>query len=109
MTKKQFLDLSLEEQVNAWNNFSFENGFYGFIYENNETELQNVSNSSFLKLAYLIHYGSYSYNDTYIYFFTNENIDVLGRLFSFSDELTLRGIIDIDEMLKWYNENKKEI
>jgi hypothetical protein len=103
MTKKQFLDLSLEEQVNAWNEFSFENGFYGFIYENNETTLQNVSNSSFLKLAYLIHYGSYSYNDTYIYF------DDLGRLLSFSDELTLRGIIDIDEMLKWYNENKKEI
>jgi hypothetical protein len=103
MTKKQFLDLSLEEQVNAWNKFSFENGFYGFIHENNETELQNVSNSSFLKLAYLIHYGSYSYNDTFIYF------DVLGHLVSFSDELTLRGIIDIDEMLKWYNENKKEI
>jgi hypothetical protein len=103
MTKKQFLDFSLEEQVNAWNDFSFENGFYGFIYENNETELQNVSNSSFLKLAYLIHYGSYSYNDTYIY------IDDLGRLISFSDELTLRGIIDIDEMLKWYKENKKEI
>jgi hypothetical protein len=103
MTKKQFLDFSLEEQVNAWNKFSFENGFYGFIYENNETELQNVSNSSFLKLSYLIHYGSYSYNDTYMYF------DDLGRLVSFSDELTLRGIIDIDEMLKWYNENKKEI
>jgi hypothetical protein len=101
MTKKQFLDLSLEEQVNAWNKFSFENGFYGFIYENDETALQNVSNSSFLKLAYLIHYGNYSYNDTYIYF------DVLGRLFSFSDELTFRGMIDIDEMITWYNNTYK--
>jgi hypothetical protein len=101
MTKEQFLSFDLEAQVNIFNKFSFENGFYGFIYENNETELQNVSNSSFLKLAYLIHYGSYSYNDTYIYF------DVLGRLFSFSDELTFRGMIDIDEMITWYNNTYK--
>jgi len=103
MTKKQFLDFSLEEKVNAWNKFSVENNWNEFFYENDEFTFKDLYLDNPYQLAYHIHYGNYDYNDTYIYY------DDLGHLVSFSDELTLRGIIDIDEMLKWYNENKKEI
>jgi hypothetical protein len=101
MTKQQFLDLSLEEQVITWNDFASEHGWDTHIYDNDEFTLDNLYHGSAYKLAYHIHFGEYDYNDTYFYY------DDLGRLISFSDELTFRGLIDIDEMITWYNNTYK--
>jgi hypothetical protein len=63
--------------------------------------INNIYRGDAYKLALDIHYGQYDYNDTYFYY------DDLGHLVSFSDELTFRGLIDIDEMITWYNNTYK--
>lgn len=102
MTKQQFLDLSFEEQVIKWNTFSTENNWNEFFYDNDEFTLKELYRDSAHKLAYHIHFGEYYYNDTYFYY------DDLDHLVSISTFEELHDIIDIDEMLKWYNENKGE-
>jgi hypothetical protein len=101
MTKDLFLSFDLEAQVNIFNKFSENHDFYLYIYENDEMTINDLYNRHAYKLAHDIHYGQYDYNDTYFYY------DDLGRLVSFSDELTLRGLIDIDEMITWYNNTYK--
>lgn len=96
MTKKMFLSFDLEAQVNIWNKFSSENGWNEYIYENDETTINSVYQGETYKLAYHIHYGEYDYNDSYFYY------DDLGHLVSFSDVDFLHDIIDVDEMITWY-------
>lgn len=101
MTKDLFLSFSLEAQVNIWNKFSSENGWNEYFHENDENTLNHLFYKEPYKLAHDIHYGEYDYNDRYFYY------DDLGHLISFSDELTFRGLIDIDEMITWYNNTYK--
>lgn len=97
MTKTQFLDFQLDTQINVWNKFSEENGWDEYFYENNEYFFNDFYHGSAYKLVEHIHYGDYDFNDNYVYY------DIYG-LNSFSDIETFHSIIDIDEMLKWYNE-----
>lgn len=105
MTKDLFLSFSLEAQVNIWNKFSHAHNNHLYIYGNDEYTLNNFYYKEPYKLAHDIHYGEYDYNDRYFYY------DDLGHLISFSDELTFRGLIDIeidiDEMITWYNNTYK--
>lgn len=101
MTKDLFLSFDLEEQVSIWNKFSSENGWNDYIYENDEYTMNSLYYKMPYKLAHDIHYGEYDYNDRYFYY------DDLEHLISFSDELTFRGLIDIDEMITWYNNTYK--
>lgn len=101
MTKDLFLSFDLEAQVNIWNKFSNANNWNEYFFENDEMTINNVYRGDAYKLALDIHYGEYDYNDRYFYY------DDLGHLISFSDELTFRGLIDIDEMITWYNNTYK--
>lgn len=101
MTKDLFLSFSLEAQVNIWNKFNHAHNSHLHIFENDEQTLNELYYRNAYKLAYHIHYGEYDYNDTYMYY------DDLGRLISFSDELTFRNLIDIDETITWYNKTYK--
>lgn len=101
MTKKEFLELSLEAQVNVWNKFSDNSGFDKHFYKNDEYTLNGLYYKIPYKLAHDIHYGEYDYNDRYFYY------DNLGHLISFSDELTFRGLIYIHGMITWYNNTYK--
>lgn len=98
MTKEQFLNLDFKEKLNIWHNFSSLSRWDIYFYENDEMTINDLYNRHPYKLAHDIHYGQYDYNDSYFYY------DDLGRLISFSDELTFRSIIDIDEMITWYND-----
>lgn len=102
MTKQHFLDLSLEEQVITWNEFSIENNWDEFFYDNDEFTFKDLYRDNPYQLAFHIYYGEYDYNDIYIYY------DNLGHLVSISTFEELHDIIDIDEMLTWYNEKKGE-
>jgi hypothetical protein len=103
MTKEQFLDFSLETQIDTWNEFAIENGWNEYFYENDEFTIKELYHDNPIELAYHIHWGEYNYNDTYIYY------DDLGHLISISNFAELHDIIDIDEMLNWYNENNTEV
>lgn len=101
MTKEQFLSFSLEAQVNIWNKFSSANNWEEYFYENDEMTINNLYHGDAYHFGGDICHGEYSYDDRYFYY------DVLGHLISFSDELTFRGLIDIDEMITWYNNTYK--
>jgi hypothetical protein len=101
MTKDLFLSFDLEAQVNIWNKFSSENNWNEYFYENDEMTISGLYNRNIYKLAHDIHYGEYDYNDTYFYY------DDLGLLVSFSDVEFFHDVIDIDEMITWYNNTYK--
>ena len=101
MTKDLFLSFDLEAQVNVWNKFSNKNNWNEYFFENDETTISSVYYGDTYKLAYDIHFGEYDINDTYFYY------DELGHLVSFSDVEFFHDIIDIDEMIKWYNNTFK--
>lgn len=101
MTKEKFLSFGLEAQVNIWNKFSSENGWNEYFYENTQTTINDIYNKSPYDLALDIQHGDYSVNDTYFYY------DDLGHLVSFSDVEFLHDIIDVDEMITWYENTFK--
>lgn len=102
MTKEQFKNLSYEEQIYIWNDFAIENSWETQVYENNEYFFKDFYNGNAYELARHIYYGEYDFNDDYLYY------DTLGRLNSFSDMEDFYDIIDIDEMLVWFNEINNE-
>ena len=98
MNKLKFLSLSLDEQIETWNEFSRENYWEMEIHPNDDIFFKLFYTDNPLEAVRSTQYGDYDYMDDYCY------IDGSGNVSSFTFVQDFHDIIDIDEMLVWYNQ-----
>ena len=90
-------DLIVEDLIAVWNDFAHENSWYDdVVYDNDSYGYETVFCNDMQELARSIHFGSFDYMDKY---FVLRN----GNIYSFTYQMELLSIIDIDELVNWLN------
>jgi hypothetical protein len=96
MNKQTFEQLTLDEKIEVWNEFSRENYWGLEIFQNDDTFFDMFFLTTPIEAVRATQYGDYDFLDIYCYY------DGMGNISSFGKESDFLDIIDIDEMLAYY-------